>query len=173
MEKIILAAIAENNVIGYQGKMLWHIPDDIRHFRELTLGHPIIMGRKTYESIGNPLDNRINFVVTRNKKFKKQSQIQICNSLDEALGRAELCTDFRAAFQKRYKSQVYIIGGAEVYKQTIGLVDRLELTRVHQAFKGDALFPEINWNEWEQTNEQHFPGEEGMPAYSFESYKRL
>lgn len=178
MEKIILAAVSANNVIGYQGKLPWHIPDDMKHFKELTLRHPIIMGRKTAESIGY-LENRINLVVTNNQKFKENKKFQICNSIEEAFSQAKMCTDFMESFRQfsrdseGYKGKVYIIGGEQIYKQTIGLVDRLELTRVHQIYRGDAFFPEINWNQWQKISGKDFPGKEGIPAYSFESYKRI
>lgn len=178
MEKIILAAVSENMVIGLDGKLPWpRIPEDMRHFRELTLGHPIMMGRVTAESIGY-LEKRINLVVTRDRKFKGDKRLQVCYSIEEAFEGAKLCNDFVEAFRPlaknpEYNSKVYIIGGEQIYRQTIGLVDRLELTRVFQILKGDAYFPDINRNEWEETNREDFPAEDGIPAYSFESYKRI
>jgi len=178
MERIILAAVSDNNVIGLEGKMPWHIPADMEHFKDLTTGHPVIMGRKTYESIGKPLDKRVNLILTRTGKSDEKG-IKFCYSLGAAFDEASTCNelmqDFHqfSAYPGEYQNKVYIIGGAEIYGQTIGSVDRLELTRVHQNARGDAFFPKINWNEWEPVSKKDFPASNGIPSFSFESYRRI
>lgn len=177
MEKIILAAVSENNVIGMDGKMPWHIPEDMKHFRKLTIGYPVIMGRKTYESIGKPLDKRINLVLTKKGKFEENG-IKICYSIGDAFEEARmyngLLQDFNqlSKYPHECKNQVYIIGGEQVFRQTIGSADRLELTRIHQNVRGNSFFPEIN-NGWEEISRQDFPGQNSVPPYSFVSYKRI
>lgn len=136
MDISIIAAIAENNVIGFENKLIWHIKEDLQRFKSLTMGHHIIMGRKTYESIGRPLPGRTNIIITRNKDFIANGCI-IVNSLEEAIKSVHFLED-----------NIFIIGGAEIYKQAYTLADRLYLTRVHAEFVGDVYFPEINNNDW-------------------------
>jgi dihydrofolate reductase len=152
MEKIIIAALSNNRVIGNKEKIPWHIPQDLKRFRQLTLRHPVIMGRKTYESIGKTLDNRVNIIVTKNKDFSSRGII-ICNSIEEALKKAE-----------KYDDEVYIAGGSSIYHQTISLVDRMELTKVCRFVNGDSFFPEINMDRWNLINEKNFG------SYSFLTY---
>lgn len=110
--------------------MLWHIPEDMRHFKELTTGHVVIMGRKTYETLGKPLPNRTNIVITRDLSYKAEGAI-VVHSLDDALGKAK----------EHETNEVFIMGGGEIYEQAIGLADKLYLTLVHQNFEGDVFFP--------------------------------
>lgn len=154
MELVLIAALAENRVIGYQGKIPWKIPEDLKRFRSLTLNHSIIMGRKTYESIGKPLDKRKNIVLTKDPKFN-QSGVIICNSLEEAL---ETCKN---------EGTVYVIGGQRVYEEAISKADRLEITHVHSSYKGDAFFPEIDITIWHKTKE------EAKVGYSFATYAKI
>lgn len=126
----IIAAASINNVIGNNNKLIWNIPKDLIRFKELTLNHTVIMGRKTFESLPNPLPNRLNIVVTRNTDYSYKG-VTVCKSIDEALTHC------------RNDSQPFIIGGGEIYSQTIDIVDKIELTRVHKEYKGDAFFPEI------------------------------
>jgi dihydrofolate reductase len=157
-EIIIIAAVAKNNVIGYKGVIPWKIKDDLRRFREMTLGHPVIMGRKTYESIpekNRPLEGRVNFVVSRNLEKREEKNLIIVNSLYEAIRKAKLKDNV-----------IYIAGGGEIYRQSMDLANRLEITKVNEEFLGDTFFPEIDENFWEIIKE------ENHGFYSFITYKR-
>lgn len=151
MELIIIAAISENNVIGKDNKLPWHIPEDLKRFKELTKGNAVLMGRKTYESIGKPLPKRTNIVLSSNKDYTPQGVITARN-LDDAL---EQC--------KQYKT-TYIIGGQKVYEQTIDIADKLEITHVHKTIEGDAFFPKIDALKWIEINNIY------KPEYSFVTY---
>ena len=159
-ELTIIAAAANNNVIGNNNKLIWHIPKDLIRFKELTLNHAVIMGRKTFESLPNPLPNRLNIVVTRNINYNNNG-IVVCKSIEEALTHC------------KNDSQPFIIGGGEIYKQTISIVDKIELTRVYKDFEGDTYFPEIPEEKFklvrEETNESN--GDEKI-IYSFLTYKK-
>jgi dihydrofolate reductase len=131
----IIAAIDENNVLGKDNKLIWHLPADLQHFKELTSGHHIIMGRKTWESIGKkPLPNRTSIVITRDKNYKAEG-CMLVHSLDEALAAV------------KNDEEVFVIGGAEIYKQAMEKATKMYITRVHHAFQGDTFFPEIG-KEW-------------------------
>lgn len=131
----LIAAASENNVIGKDNKLIWHLSDDLKHFKELTKGHFVIMGRKTFESMPKALPNRTNIVITRNKDYVGEN-ITVVQSLEEALNIA------------KDDSQPFIIGGGEIYNLAIEIADRIELTRVHAEFNGDAFFPTIDPNKW-------------------------
>ena len=154
-----VVAIAENHAIGKNNQLLWHLPNDLKHFRLITTGHTVIMGRKTYESVGKPLPNRRNIIITR-----QQIEIAGCevvSSIEEALA---LC----AAEQ-----EVFIVGGAEIYKLAMPLTDRIYLTIVHQSFDADAFFPEINKTEWTETQREDHPADEkNAIPYSFITLNR-
>ncbi|HLG23870.1 MAG TPA: dihydrofolate reductase [Candidatus Nanoarchaeia archaeon] len=137
MQKIsLIAAIAKNRVIGSENKLLWKLPDDMKRFRQLTTGHSIIMGRKTFESIGRPLPNRTNIIITRDKKFIAQG-CKIAYSVDEAL---KVAGD----------GEVFVIGGAEVYSLFLPKADKLYLTLIDKEFEGDACFPEYSKYKWKE-----------------------
>lgn len=144
---IQIAAAAENNALGKDNKMVWNLPDDYKRFREITTGHYIILGRKTFESLEKPLKNRTHVIVTRDKNYKAEDCI-IVNSIEEALKAVPKDEDN------------FIIGGAEIYKQSIHLSDKIELTRVHTTCEADAFFPEIDPNEWDLIAEKHHPKDE-------------
>ncbi|RZK67063.1 MAG: dihydrofolate reductase, partial [Pedobacter sp.] len=129
----MVVAIAENNAIGKDNELLWHLPTDLKHFKAITNGHTIIMGRKTFESIKKPLPNRRNIVITRNEDLHIAGA-EVVNSVEGALKLAE------------GDGEVYIVGGAEIYRMAMNLTDRIYLTVVHQSFEGDAYFPEIDKN---------------------------
>jgi dihydrofolate reductase len=131
----MIAAVAENNALGLNNKLLWHLPNDFKRFKLLTSGHHIIMGRKTFESFPKPLPNRTHIVITRQKNYQPEGCI-VVNSLEQALA---ICPK---------NETTYIIGGGEIY--TLGLVfcDSLEITLVHHNFEADAFFPEINLENW-------------------------
>lgn len=140
MNLALIVAVSENNVIGIKNKIPWKITEDMIRFKELTINHPVIMGRKTYESIPNkfkPLPQRKNIILSRS--LENQEGIYIANNIDEALN----LTD---------KKDSYVIGGARVYKAFLPLANRIELTRVYEKYNGDVFFPEINWDEWKLVN---------------------
>ena len=134
---ILIAAIAQNGVIGNKGEIPWgRIPEDMKRFRALTMNHAVLMGRKTYESLKKPLDGRLNVVLTKdNYLIPNTREVIALNSLDNSI---DACRSFRK------DGDFYVIGGAEIYRQTIDRADRLEITYVHQNPEGDSFFPEIN-----------------------------
>ncbi|MBU0667352.1 MAG: dihydrofolate reductase [Nanoarchaeota archaeon] len=136
---ILIAAIAENNVIGKDGKLPWNIPEDLQRFQDLTSGNAVIMGRKTYESIGKPLKNRFNVVLSSNKDYNP-SGVTVCGSLEEAISKCDSYND------------IYILGGSKVYETALPIANKLELTKIFAPFEGDTFFPTINFDEWEETN---------------------
>jgi dihydrofolate reductase len=140
----IIAAVSKNGVIGVDNKLPWDLPEDLKRFKELTTGNVVIMGRKTYESIGKPLPNRINIVVTRDKDFFV-SGVLTANSLDSALLKAGGNKD------------IFIIGGGEIYKQSMGFADKLYITEVDMEVEGDTTFPTIS-DQWSVIEENEFNG---------------
>lgn len=140
----IIAAVSKNGVIGVDNKLPWDLPEDLKRFKELTTGNVVIMGRKTYESIGKPLPNRINIVVTRDKDFFVPGVLS-ANSLDSALLKAGGNKD------------IFIIGGGEIYKQSMGFVDKLYITEVDMEVEGDTTFPTIS-DQWSVIEENKFNG---------------
>lgn len=156
----VVVAIAENNAIGKDNQLLWHLPADLKHFKQITTGHTIIMGRKTYDSIGRPLPNRRNIVMTRTSGLQIPG-VEVTANMEEALA---LCAD---------EEEVFIIGGAEIYKSTMDITNRIYLTRVHQSYEADAFFPEIDFNLWNETEvEKHLPDEKNHVAYTFSTLLR-
>lgn len=161
MIKLIVAK-ASNNVIGDKNNLIWHLPNDLKHFKNLTTGHPIIMGRKTYESLGRPLPNRTNIIITRDQNFI-DDQIIITHSLEQAL-----------AIANEIQEDVFVIGGGEIYKQAMEYVDVIYLTEVHHEFNGDTYFPEIDEESFEEEERVHHMKDEKHPySYSFITYKRI
>ncbi|BAU55270.1 dihydrofolate reductase [Mucilaginibacter gotjawali] len=155
----IVVAISENHVIGKDNKLLWYLPNDLKHFKEITSGHTVIMGRKTYESVGKPLPRRRNIIITR--QAISIDGCEVVNSIEAALA---LCAD---------EEEVFIVGGAEIYKQSMHLTDRIYLTIVHKDFEGDSFFPEINKSEWKEvSSEDHQPDEKNHLPYSFITLER-
>jgi dihydrofolate reductase len=158
----IVVAVAENNVIGKDNQLIWHLPADLKHFKNITMGHPILMGRKTYESIGKPLPGRTTIIITRQSDYKAEGCI-VVNSIDKAITEAKKLDDCAC-----------IIGGAEIYRQSLDLTDTIFITRIHHKFDGDTFFPEIKYAEWETINEEHFePDEKNKYRYSFIELKRI
>lgn len=144
---IQIAAASENNALGKENKLLWHLPDDFKHFKELTTGHYIILGRKTFESFPKPLPNRTHIIITRNEKYQANGCI-VVHSLEQAINQIPKNED------------VFIIGGAEIYHQSLYLSDRIELTRVHANFEADAFFPEIDKDVWQLVSSLYHPKDE-------------
>ena len=132
----MIAAVAENNALGKDNELVWHLPNDFKRFKALTSGHHIIMGRKTFESFPKPLPNRTHIIITRQKQYQAEGCV-IVNNFEKAL----------AACPK--DEDIYIIGGAEIYNLGLPYADKLEITRIEGNFKADAYFPEINPKEWE------------------------
>ena len=154
----IIAAIANNNALGKNNDLIWHLPADLKRFKKTTTGHHIIMGRNTFESIGKPLPNRTTVIITRNKNYKADGCI-IVNSLSKAL---KIAKDDKSPF---------IIGGAQIYEQAIHLADKLDITEVHHSFEADVFFPEIDKNIWKETSRELFKADEKNKFdYSFVSY---
>lgn len=150
----IVVAMGIKNEIGADNQLLWHLPEDLKHFKEITSGHPIIMGRKTYESIGKPLPNRTNIVVSRKKNWFEEG-VLIVGSLKEAL-----------KFAKKIDENIFVIGGGNIYEQTIDLADKLEVTLVKTEQKADIFFPKIDLKVWEKTSENCVSKDE-KHAYDF------
>lgn len=124
----LIAACSKNRVIGKDNKLIWHVPGDLKRFKELTSGHTVLMGRKTFESIGKPLPNRRNIILTRNPDFKPEGCLVYSNLLEVL---------------ELYHNDLFVIGGEEIYKQTIGYADYIELTLINKEYEGDAFFPEV------------------------------
>ena len=153
----IIAAIGENNELGLDNKLIWNIKEDLKRFKKLTTGHSIIMGRKTFESISKALPGRLNIVLTKNKNFKCKN-VSIASNIHEAI---ELTKD---------DEQPFIIGGSEIYSLFINMAQTIELTRVHNNFKADTFFPDINFGKWNKIYEEKF-NLDNLP-YSFITYKK-
>jgi dihydrofolate reductase len=151
---VLVAAVAENGVIGRDGGLPWRLPSDLRRFRAITLGHPVLMGRKTYDAIGKPLPGRTNIVITRDVAFAARGVIAAPN-LEAALVVA------RGDARRRGVRYVMIIGGGELYGQTIGCACRLEITRVHARPPGDSIFPAIDPARWRETEQCEYPAGPG------------
>ncbi|MEO1889666.1 MAG: dihydrofolate reductase [Cycloclasticus sp.] len=149
----MIVAMGDNNAIGKDNELLWHLPEDFKHFKKTTMGKPILMGRKTYESIGKPLPGRENIVITRDKAFTVDG-VTIVNSIDAAL-----------SVSQQY-DEVMIIGGASFYQQMLPMVNRLYLTLVHHTFDADAFFPDINEDEWVEMERREYAADE-RHRYSF------
>ncbi|MEJ5052985.1 dihydrofolate reductase [Sphingobacterium sp. MYb382] len=140
----LIVAASTNNAIGKNNKMLWHLPDDFKYFKKNTIEHSVVMGRKTFESIGNPLPERRNIVLTRNQDWQAED-VDSANALEEVL---TYCRDER---------RIFIIGGADIYKQFLPLATRVLLTRVHAELDGDAFFPELIEQQWTLTSKEEHP----------------
>ncbi|MFA5297823.1 MAG: dihydrofolate reductase [Lutibacter sp.] len=157
----IIAAIAENNALGKGNKLIWYLPADLKRFKKSTLNHWVIMGRKTYESIVKPLQNRTNILITRNKNYKAEGCI-VVNSIEEAIQLAI-----------KEDKNPFILGGAEIYKQAMPFTDKLDLTFVHHKFDADVFFPEIDKTIWKETSREDFKADEkNKYDYSFVTFER-
>ena len=156
----LIAAAGENNELGKDNDLVWHLPDDFKRFKKLTTGHHIIMGRKTFESFPKPLPNRTHLVITRNKEYQKEGAV-VVHSLDEALLKAQ------------NDPQPFVIGGGEIYKLAIDTADKIELTRVHGTFEADTYFPEIDMDKWQLISEvKHEKDEKHNYSFSYLTYER-
>lgn len=151
----LIVAIDENKAIGKDNQLLWHLPNDLKFFKKTTSGHTIIMGRKTYDSIGKPLPNRRNMVITRNKDLKIEG--------------VEFYTSLREAIQNsKSENEVFVIGGSEIYNQALPLSNKIYLTQVHHKFEADTYLESLNLSDWEVVKqEDHFKDEKHLYDYSF------
>lgn len=157
-----ILAMSENRVIGLDNQLPWHLPADLKHFKTLTTGHPIIMGRKTYQAIGKALPNRTNIILTRDATFTAPDCI-VTTSAEEALESAKEIETV----------EIFIIGGAEIYKIFFPYIQRIYLTQIHQQFEGDTYFQALNPNEWrEVARADHVADEKNPYAYSFVALER-
>jgi len=163
----VIVAAAENGVIGRNNALPWHLPEDLRYFKRVTMGKPIVMGRKTYEAIGKPLPGRTNIVITRNPAFHAEG-VDVVSSLEEAL---ELAGHIALADGAK---ELVVIGGAEIYQAAIPKADRLYITEVHASVEGDATLPPIDWARWlEVSRERHAAQAPNNHDYSFVCYNRI
>lgn len=159
-----IVAMSENRVIGTNNSLPWHLPEDLKYFKRITLGHPIIMGRKTYESIGRPLPGRANIVVTRQPGWSADGVLTV-GGIDAAIHLAE---------QQEGGSEVFVIGGAELFRHTLGQVERLYLTQVHAKVAGDVYFPDFNQDEWREVDRIDHQADQRNPySYSFLVLNRM
>jgi dihydrofolate reductase len=156
----LIAAVAENNALGKDNKLLWHLPEDFKRFKALTSGHNIIMGRKTFESFPKPLPNRTHIIITRQKNYAPEGCI-VVNSLQSAI---EACPA---------EVENFIIGGGEIYKQAIEFADKIDITKVHATFDADTFFPEIDLNKWQVAFEEfHSRDEKHEFEFTFLTYHK-
>jgi dihydrofolate reductase len=158
----IVVAMGEKNEIGADNQLLWHLPKDLKHFKDLTSGHPIIMGRKTYESIGKALPNRTNIVISRKKNWFEEG-ILIVGSIKEAV-----------KFAKKIDENIFIIGGGNIYEQTMEVADKLEVTLVKAQLEADTFFPKIDPKIWKLTDEVfHEKDDKNQYDFSFQTYVKI
>lgn len=156
----LIAAAGENNALGKDNELVWHLPDDFKRFKKLTTGHHIIMGRKTFETFPKPLPNRVHVVITRQEDYSAEGAI-VVHSLKEALA------------QVQNDPQPFVIGGGEIYQLALDMADRIELTRVHGSFDADAFFPELDLNNWNLiSSERHEKDEKHQYSFTYLTYDR-
>jgi dihydrofolate reductase len=155
---IMIAAVAENNALGKNNELVWHLPNDFKRFKSLTTGHHIIMGRKTFESFPKPLPNRTHVVITRRENYHPEGCI-VVNSIKKAIA---ICPENETSF---------IIGGGEIYNLGLPYADKLEITRVHHSFEADAFFPEINPDDWLEIQTECNPiDDKHLYEYTYQTY---
>jgi dihydrofolate reductase len=163
----IIVAVAENGVIGNNNTLPWKLPEDLQNFKRITMGKPVVMGRKTYESIGRPLPGRTNIVITRNVSFHAEG-VQVVHSIDDALAMASEIAAHAGV------GEVMVMGGADIYAATIPRADRLYITEVHASVEGDAVLPTIDWTCWREVSREHRVAQSPNPFdYSFVCYERI
>ena len=156
----LIAALGKNGVIGIGNRLPWQLPDDLRHFKALTLGHPVLMGRKTFESLGRPLPGRRNIVITRNAHYRPEGA-EVAGSIEQALA---LCQGAQ---------EVFFIGGADIYRQALPLAERLHLTEVDASPAGDAFFPAFDRARWRESARVGRRDEGSGLGYAFVTYERV
>lgn len=168
----LIVAMAQNRMIGKNGTLPWHIPADLKRYKARTMGKPLIMGRKTLESlykeVGGPLPGRTNIIVTRQDDFQTKDGVLVAGSIDEALDMAHKIA------KEQNVDEVFINGGAQIYKQALekDILTDLDIAHIHEDVEGDTKFPAVNWKNWEEYWREDHKAENGKPAFSFAQYKR-
>lgn len=158
----LIAATSTNNALGKDNQLVWHLPDDFKRFKALTSNHFIVLGRKTFESFPKPLPNRTHVIITRNRNYEAPESCIVVSSLEKAI---EVCPK---------EEEVFIIGGGEIYKQSIDVADKIELTRVHTEVEADTFFPEIDPKKWKVVfEEQHLKDEKHAFDFTFITYQKI
>lgn len=161
----MIVAVAENGVVGRDNALPWRLSEDLKYFKRTTLGKPLVMGRKTFESIGRPLPGRPNIVISRDSGFARDG-VEVVHSLPAAVERArELATGAGVG-------EVMVIGGAQVYLDAIPLAVRLYVTEVHAAYRGDTYLPPVAWEQWRECSREFHPADADSPGYSFVIFER-
>jgi dihydrofolate reductase len=156
----IIAAVSENNALGKENKLLWHLPADLKRLKSLTMGHHLIMGRKTFESLGKPLPGRTHVIISRQKNYQPDG-VTVVDSLEKAIEFA------------KHDDQAFVFGGGEIYRLALPFVKKIYLTRVKALFEGDTYFPELISDEWKMVKcESYLPDEKNLFYYSFEEYNK-
>lgn len=156
----LIAAVAENNALGKHNQLLWHLPNDFKRFKTITTGHYIILGRKTFESFPKPLPNRTHVIITRQKGYNHEGCI-VVDSLQKAIA---VCPK---------NEELFIIGGGEIYNQSIDIADKLDITKVHHPFEADTFFPQIDMAKWKLSSAEFHPKDEKHQFdFTFETYLR-
>jgi dihydrofolate reductase len=158
MKLAAIVAMASNRCIGKDNTLPWRLPADLKRFKQLTMGHTLVMGRKTYESIGRPLPGRTMVVLTRQRDYAPEG-VQVAHSLEQALELAR-------------GDEVFIAGGADLYQQTLERIRRLYLTRIERDYEGDTFFPEVDLSGWKLLAEEHHPATATEPPFTFLTYER-
>jgi dihydrofolate reductase len=150
-----IVAMSENRVIGKNNRLPWHLPADLKHFKTITMGKPVLMGRKTFDSIGRPLPGRLNIIITRDTNYSVPGCV-VVHSIDDAIAKAG-----------NY-DEIFVIGGAELFQQMFSRIQTIYLTIIHENFDGDAFFPEFNQSEWKEVAREKFsPDEQNKYSFSF------
>ena len=168
MRKALIVAMSRNRVIGRNNALPWYLPGDLRYFKQVTMGKPILMGRKTWESIGRPLPGRMNVVISRDHQWQAPAGTVCEHSLADGFKRATAQAELEGG------DEVMVIGGGEIYAAALPDIDRMYVTRVHAEIEGDAFFPEVNWEQWEEIGREDFSASDNNPYdYSFVVYQRL
>lgn len=159
----LVVAASENNAIGKNNQLIWHLPNDLKFFKNTTWGFPVIMGRKSFESVNKPLPGRTNIVITTNPDWKAETVI-VVNNLKDAIQKAA----------ETNSKQIFIIGGGEIYKQSMDIADSIYITRVHADVEGDTFFPVIDESKWKLTSNQDFEADEKHAySYSFQIWEKI
>ncbi|HQV41615.1 MAG TPA: dihydrofolate reductase [Moraxellaceae bacterium] len=162
----LIVAVAENGCIGINNKLPWYLPEDLKYFKAVTSGKPVIMGRTTFDSLGRPLPNRTNIVITRNPDFTAPEGVRIVHSLNDAIAVAESVAFING------NDEIIIMGGSQIYTEALPRIDRMYVTEVKKTVAGDAFFPAWNRNEWQETGRQNHHYEPAQIDYSFVIYDR-
>ena len=168
-----IVAMNENRIIGDGESLLWHLPDDLKRLKKITMGSPLIMGRKTWDSIGRPLPGRANIVLTKSFSWKAEGAI-VANSFEDAVVKADKWISQNTEINNyQIQNKIFLFGGAEIYKIGLDYCDNIEMTKVKFNIMTGAKFPKLNENEWEKTELEHYVATNDVPEYSYWHYKRI